>query len=196
MRRPGNRMLTTLQEERATHFLRKLEPAIVSPYHISGGKPEITAADIAAALTGAKPIALWIARAKYLADPVAEGHIRGWMLAAAITVAHRDGWKQVSFPRKVKLASIAANDVIPTRCPTCKSRKLVPSREANLTGEPCPQCAGSGIILLGPQDKADILGVKLKTWRNTWQARLFAIIHHYRENEWDALTRVNLHLGY
>lgn len=153
-----------------TEILVKLNPGSINlEGRVSGGRPELTTADISAALAGANKAGLDLLIGQICG--VSEYKvIYGLFLPEAIKVATRLKWRTDSGTqvRTRRLLDIVLSEsLLSRRCPSCHGTKysiINPSQY-------CESCNGTGLFNNFDYLKAQYLEISDRAWRKTWRER-------------------------
>ena len=150
-------------------LLTRLNAGTVNFEGVSGGIPELTTSDIAAALNGANEAGLKL----LIAQVCGTGEYKA-LYALFIPEVHRLGvrlkWRTdaITRARTGKLLDIVLSESILSRkCPSCHGTKYSFINPAEF----CPTCKGTGLTQNFDYLKARILGISDRAWRKTWKER-------------------------
>lgn len=154
-----------------TAALLKLNVRLAAREVISGGIPEYTPADIAAALAGLDrmPYLLGLAAINHQQEVVPELERLLWQELAGVAATNR--WLiSVGIPRTRYLAQMALYEAInPPRCRACKGKGHVyPPNSAVVE---CVACEGTGNGVISVYVRAKWMKVRKETWNNVWRDR-------------------------
>ena len=136
---------------------------------VSGGRPELTVSDIAAALTGANKagLSLLIGQICGISEYKA---IYGLFLPEVMRVANRLNWRSDK-PTQARIAKlldlVLSESILSYKCPNCHGTKysyINPSK-------PCESCNGTGLFNNFDYLKAKHLEISDRAWRKTWRER-------------------------
>ena len=175
--------------------LARLNARIIDPAGAgSGGIGQLTAEDVAASLLGASEIECWVARLLFAGQDECRYRIWQWLITVAIKMAQEQKWRKDTFEQKELIAAFALNEVAPDRrCPVCHGRLVTPDAHGVMVD--CDCCAARGWIKLGSGRKAELLGVDVRNYRETWRDRENALVGRLREAEESVVRRVTRRLG-
>lgn len=160
---------------REAYQLAKLQPGGIDYAAEPGGEPELTAADVCAALGmgSLKREAELLLRLKYAGDKTGlhalDAMIREHVEQMAIAHGWRFPWPKE--PRKsriffLQLGRLALNEVLgESRCTTCSGRGKT------LSYHQCKRCQGSGRSHSRPAECGRWCGIDARAWQRTWAAR-------------------------
>ena len=152
-----------------------------------GGVPELTGEDIALALGLAPECAVWILRAKYMADYTGLMRLESALYEEAERRASK--WRGVD-PQSEDGAALlsllvrkALTEAIqPKLCGHCQGRG---SRMRGGLLVQCERCNGTGKGRLSERERCQGTGIEYHAWRKTWGPRLDALVRQlgYWESE-------------
>jgi len=166
-------------------LLVRLNPA-PAPMMRSGGKPELTAADIAAACYGTDKLGLDILLAKIAGREI---RLHERILKLVNKLSDSECWKARNRPERLQgLASLVILEYIcEPRCPLCHGTKYY---QAAL----CEPCKGIGYIRLNDKARAVAIGVVPSVWLRTWKGRYARIVQEIDQLESNAVSTICRHL--
>ena len=150
-------------------LVRLVPGSIPAEGRVSGGIPELTTSDIAAALTGANKAGLNL----LLGQICGVGEYKAiyeLFLPEAIKVAIRFKWRsdKLTRTRTERLLDIVLSEsLLSRRCPSCRGTKYSIINKA----KPCESCNGTGLFNNFDYLKAQYLGISDRAWRKTWRER-------------------------
>lgn len=148
--------------------LTRLNPKTTS-LNPSGGKSELTTADIAAACANANAIGMDILLTKICGQRRPMVPLFYEIYRMVIDEAIKGGWKSPKGSDRLRsLTQLAIYETVnEMACPTCKGRKF--SKQAPTKA--CGRCNGTGIYRIEGDIRADALGVSRAAWYKTWASR-------------------------
>lgn len=177
------------RHEQVARTMARLIPKAVDPEAVPGKVwGSLTSPEVAGALAGLPSAVVYLLRARYHQDENATETVRLWAQAATIRISHLDGWGTVNYGRKMTIADIVMGDLLPIRCDVCKGRGHVPNERG--IPSPCPACQSVGCFLLDGEAKAEMLGVKLQTWKNRWAPRAASVLSYLQHTESEATAHM------
>ena len=185
------RVLEEGAHDRAARRLLRLMPGAVdhSQVRVDGVRPQVTPADVAAALAGLSQTAVWVAYAKYdIMREVAESRVRWWLVRQAYKMARRHQWLDEPAERIEAVARLVADDIFPPRCDVCRGRGQTPDDRG--LPQDCPACRAWGVVRREAAEKARLLGVGENQWHKLWRRRYERIVRRY--NALDGLVKRHL----
>ena len=141
---------------------------------VSGGRPELTTSDIAAALTGANKAGLSL----LIGQICGVSHYKAvydLFLPEAIKVATRLKWHsdKLTRARIAKLLDLVLSEsLLSYKCPSCRGTKFsVMNHSMANNAKPCESCNGTGLFNNFDYLKAKHLEISDRAWRKTWRER-------------------------
>lgn len=155
-------------------LLVRTNPAPV-PMIRTGGAPELTASDIAAACSSADPFGLDILLVK-TAGVSATGlfeQVHGLVKR----LATEQSWKLRKKQRRLHdFASLVMFEYMQEpRCPLCHGTKYYKAK-------PCTPCKGSGYIRMNDALRAEAIGINRSVWKRVWKKRyneVISLVNYY-----------------
>ena len=150
-------------------LLTRLNAGTINLEGVSGGIPELTTSDIAAALAGTNKAGL-----KLLIGQICGMSEYKALYELFLPEVHRLGlrlkWRldEHTQARAGKLLHIVLSESLLSRkCPSCHGTKYSSINPA----EHCPTCKGTGLTQNFDYLKAQILEISDRAWRKTWKER-------------------------
>ena len=150
-------------------LLTRLNAGTINPEGVSGGIPELTTSDIAAALTGTNEAGLKLLLSQICGTSEYKA-LYDLYLPEVQRLAVRLKWRldKPTQDRAYKLLHIVLSESILSRkCPSCHGTKYSFINPAEF----CPTCKGTGLTQNFDYLKAKILGISDRGYRKTWRER-------------------------
>lgn len=176
-------------------LIGKLAGSAISPGHVPGGKPALTAVDISASLTGLRKGETALMRVKYALDESSLPALHEAAREAACNMAEHQRWRRdAEFQRRIAvLAELASEHVVlPNLCRRCSGRGELSSRKGVVIL--CLSCCGMGTREAPDAVRAKRMGLDRSSYTRTWESRLRGLIFVLQHWEADAVRSVRRHM--
>ena len=146
----------------------------------SGGIPETTQADVAAALTAVKCRFQLAAILLRWAGQGSEEHVTDLLLSRAAKLKVDNGWRRGKVKLR-RLCEIAVDEWLrPSQCRACGA-------EGNVAAVKCASCDGTGIRRKSGRAYAVAVGIDESSWRQSWASRYAEIVAVLEQAESEGL---------
>lgn len=161
----------------------------------TGGTPEVTASDVAAACAGLRTNEWLLVCAKWVEPDGVMDRLFYELYLDVIEMATREQWRVPRGREHLRrMAALAILEVLqPATCRRCAGTGyMLPE---HLRHQKCPKCRGSGHIHMSGRQRARIVGMDHKGWQRHWAGRYERIYRRVAGMETSALAHIGKRLN-